>query len=172
LAKKNRDKNQRVHAPVRSSKGGASITPGNHPRNSGGKAGRSGRKPLPVRLFCAEVLADERVRAGIRATARNPEAPGYAAIVKLLVAYAEGLPTATHRVETKISPMREYEISEREFWIPDNGRSIRPTDDDDPPPPRASRPAARAQVPPNGNRGGYPPGYLWPDGSWRVIPPE
>jgi hypothetical protein len=66
-----------------------------------------------------------------------------------------------------VMPMRIYEM-------PDNGRGVGsgPADDDDPPASRPARPAARAQVPPNGNRGGYPPGYLWPDGSWRVIPPE
>ena len=81
-----------------SPKGGAVLTPGN-PGNRGGAKGRSGRPATTTRLFCREVLADPDVRDGIRRTARDPDAPGYTGVLRLLLAYGLGLPT--QRVELR-----------------------------------------------------------------------
>lgn len=76
---------------VRSPRSGAPIIPGN-PGNSGGKKGRSGRKPLPFKQLCADILNDEAAQDALRRVASDPSAPGYAAVVKMLASYAEGLP--------------------------------------------------------------------------------
>jgi hypothetical protein len=61
------------------------------------------------------------------------------------------------------------------YLFPDNGRERSVSEITSPPspPPRASRRSSRANSP----NGGTPlrdggPGFLWPDGTRRVIPPE
>lgn len=71
---------------------GAPLTPGN-PGNSGGKKGRSGRPPKAFKEFCAGLAADPEFQQGLRTAATSPGLQAYAAAVKLVLAYGEGLPT-------------------------------------------------------------------------------
>lgn len=70
---------------------GGSVIPGN-PGNRGGRKGRSGRKPNEWKAFCGELLADSGVREAIKKAAKDPETRGYANLLKMLAAYAVGVP--------------------------------------------------------------------------------
>jgi hypothetical protein len=96
----------------------AHLTPGN-PGNSGGKKGRSGRKPdwlkrLMTRLAHEKVLVERKQKDGttveeevpalafgIRHVLRSPGAKNYPAVLKTVLAYAEGLPV--QRVEAALT---------------------------------------------------------------------
>ncbi len=75
---------------------------GGNPGNSGGKKGRSGRKPHAWKEFCGDVLAHEDTRDGIEVAARTPRLAGYVPLLKLLVSYSEGLPTQTVEIEGRV----------------------------------------------------------------------
>lgn len=80
-----------------SPRSGATVPTGAHPKNTGGKKGRSGRKPLPFKELCKDILEDPVTQQKVREAAQNPAAPGYSALIKALAAYAEGLPQQTHK---------------------------------------------------------------------------
>ncbi len=75
-----------------SPRSGSQIPTGAHPGNTGGKKGRSGRKPNAFKELCREILDDEETREALRAAAKSPSAPGYGGIIKMLASYAEGVP--------------------------------------------------------------------------------
>ena len=60
---------------------------GAHPKNTGGKKGRSGRKPDAFKAFCQNVLGDAKVRAAARKIARNPDHPAWKGAVEWLAKY-------------------------------------------------------------------------------------
>lgn len=67
------------------------ATSGAHPANTGGKLGRSGRKPAAFISYCEELLTEHRDQIGL--VLANPEHKHYAAVLKIVASYACGLPT-------------------------------------------------------------------------------
>ncbi len=89
-----------------SPRSGATVPTGAHPKNTGGKKGRSGRKPLAFKELCKDILEDENTETSMRAAARTPKLPGYAALIKMLASYADGVPEKTIVLEHE-SPLEE-----------------------------------------------------------------
>ena len=85
---------------------GQTLPLGAHPKNTGGKKGRSGRKPFLWKEHCRDVLIDKTVREHMLVAARTPKLPGYAPLIKMLASYAEGLPEQTIILEHE-SPIEE-----------------------------------------------------------------
>lgn len=73
---------------MRSPRSGAEIPTGAHPKNTGGKKGRSGRKPQAFKTFASSLATDPEFQASIKSAAIL----GDMAAIKLVVQYAEGLP--------------------------------------------------------------------------------
>ena len=82
-----------------SPKSGVSLPVGNHPGNSGGKKGRSGRKPHAWKEFCAKTLEDKGTREAIEGALKDSHTPGYPALLKTIAGYAEGLPEQTVNIK-------------------------------------------------------------------------
>ena len=70
---------------------GAAIQPGNR-GNSGGKPGRSGRKPDAYYDICRELVGDSKTRASVRRILSNDKHPHFAALYKHLAEHAYGKP--------------------------------------------------------------------------------
>lgn len=75
-----------------SPRNGARIPVGAHPGNTGGKKGRSGRKPQAFRVFAASVATDPEFQQALKTAALDPDHPNHANAVKQILAYSEGLP--------------------------------------------------------------------------------
>jgi hypothetical protein len=71
---------------------GAAIRPGNQ-GNSGGKPGRSGRKPEAYYDLCHELINDPRTRASVKKILANDKHPHFAGLYKHLAEHAYGKPT-------------------------------------------------------------------------------
>ncbi len=91
---------------ARSPINGAEIPLGAHPANTGGKKGRSGRKPMAFRVFCADILDDPETQERIRAAAQDPTTPGWVGLIKLLASYAVGPPIPMAEMEGSKEPFR------------------------------------------------------------------
>lgn len=65
------------------------IPLGAHPGNTGGKKGRSGRKPQAFKTFASSLAADPDFQASLKRAAQA----GDVAAMKLVIQYAEGMPT-------------------------------------------------------------------------------
>lgn len=76
---------------AKSPRNGQEIPLGNHPGNTGGKKGRSGRKPMAFKLLAHDILHDPVTQAQLRKAAQNPKASGYSTLVLGLAKYSEGL---------------------------------------------------------------------------------
>ena len=74
------------------------VSNGN-PGNSGGKKGRSGRKPHAWKEFCAKTLEDKGTREAIEGALKDSHTPGYPALLKTIAGYAEGLPEQTVNIK-------------------------------------------------------------------------
>lgn len=84
---------------AKSPKNGAEIPLGAHPGNTGGKKGRSGRKPDSFKAFAVELARDPQFLAAVKVKALE----GDVSAQKLVIQYAEGLPkqTVEHEGEVK-----------------------------------------------------------------------
>lgn len=69
---------------------GAQTPTGAHPKNTGGKKGRSGRRPFAFTLFAQDVLESAKTKKAIRTAAANPETPGFPSLIKGLYAIGAG----------------------------------------------------------------------------------
>lgn len=83
---------------AKSPKGGAELPLGAHPGNTGGKKGRSGRKPQDFVQWCKDLLADENVRRMAEARAKS----GDTKILELAAKYSHAPPAQSHKVETTL----------------------------------------------------------------------
>jgi hypothetical protein len=74
---------------MRSPRSGAEVPTGAHPGNTGGKKGRSGRKPFAFRMLARTILEDRKTQAELRRAARDRSTPGYGTVIRLLRDSAE-----------------------------------------------------------------------------------
>jgi hypothetical protein len=92
-ARKNRKTgNQTGKKVMRSPRSGAECPTGAHPKNTGGKKGRSGPKPYPFKVLSKELVDDPVTQAAIRDILADPDHRHFAVTLKLMAGYAEGLP--------------------------------------------------------------------------------
>ena len=78
---------------------GGVIPLGAHPGNTGGKKGRSGRKPLAWKALCRDILSDPATQETLRSAATAPAMPGYASLIRMLAEHGEGVPEQTHIIK-------------------------------------------------------------------------
>jgi len=79
---------------MRSPRSGAEIPTGNHPGNTGGKKGRSGRKPNKIKALCRKIVDDRKLVSVLGTIAADDEEKArdrIAAITKL-IEYGYGKP--------------------------------------------------------------------------------
>jgi hypothetical protein len=93
-------KTARRFAPP-SPRSGVQLPVGNHPGNTGGKKGRSGRKPDWFREWCEELLADPQSKQATEQIIRDKDHPARPAMVKLLVEHRYGKPSQVIGVATE-----------------------------------------------------------------------
>lgn len=69
---------------------GAQTPTGAHPGNTGGKKGRSGRRPFAFTLFAQDVLESPKTKKAIRTAAADPQTPGFPSLIKGLYSIGAG----------------------------------------------------------------------------------
>jgi len=79
---------------------GASIPLGAHPGNTGGKKGRSGRKPAEWTAFCNDTARDPKFQAAVKAAALA----GDMGAARMIAEYAAGKPTQKLDVTRREAP--------------------------------------------------------------------
>lgn len=78
--------------------GGARLPVGAHPGNTGGKAGRSGRKPDEFKALCAELVSNtQTIRAAGEILADRGH-PAWASVFRAIAPYGYGAPPQTLEV--------------------------------------------------------------------------
>lgn len=75
-----------------SPKTGAVIPLGAHPGNTGGKKGRSGRRPDNLKAFLKSLRSNEDALEALKKAACDPESRGFAIAWKAAMAYDEEKP--------------------------------------------------------------------------------
>lgn len=71
---------------------------GAHPGNTGGKKGRSGRKPNAFKNFLAELRADPLARVAFETAARDSGNRNFAAAWKLMADYDDEKPAEKRQI--------------------------------------------------------------------------
>jgi hypothetical protein len=72
---------------------GVALPVGAHPQNTGGKKGRSGRKPDAFKALCRELVSAPATLEAAGAILADPQHPGWAPVFRALAAYGYGAPT-------------------------------------------------------------------------------
>lgn len=85
--------------------GGARLPLGNHPGNTGGKKGRSGRHPDVFKQFLARLKADKKFHKALKDAATDPESRGFASALKVITDYDESKPAQRSDVTTAGKPI-------------------------------------------------------------------
>jgi len=88
---------------------GGRIPLGAHPANTGGKKGRSGRRPNWLREFCDDLLASPKCKAEVKAILHDKQHPAFATMWKAVSERAHGKPEQqiAHAGEVVIRVKRE-----------------------------------------------------------------
>ena len=83
---------------MRSPRSGAEVPTGAHPKNTGGKKGRSGRPPGTWAEFMRQLRADPKVQAAVKEAATDHTSPGFRSAVKLLADYDDAKPAEKRQI--------------------------------------------------------------------------
>lgn len=75
-----------------------SLPVGNHPGNTGGKKGRSGRKPDAFKNFLAKLRQDPTALAALKAAASDSESRAFGSAWKLISEYDENKPAEKRQI--------------------------------------------------------------------------
>ncbi len=75
--------------------GGARLPLGNHPGNTGGKPGRSGRPPKAFKKFCRELAKSGDFQKALQSAATDAEHQNYIGAAKLVATFATAKPAKT-----------------------------------------------------------------------------
>ena len=81
---------------------GKQLPAGAHAGNSGGKPGRSGRKPAEYRQFLQDVLSSDKAREALRLVLEDKNHPAFASLLGKIIAHAHGLPTQTVEIGSRV----------------------------------------------------------------------
>ena len=85
---------------------GSRIPLGAHPGNTGGKKGRSGRRPDWLREFCDQQLSSPKCKAAVRKILSDPEHPAFATMWKAAGERAHGKPEQP--ISLTVNPVEEF----------------------------------------------------------------
>lgn len=88
------EKTAQKYAP-RPPRGGAQLPLGNHPANTGGKPGRSGRKPDEFKALCAALASGDMTIAQVEAILGDAKHPAFVAALKWATENGYGKPKET-----------------------------------------------------------------------------
>ena len=77
---------------MRSPRSGAEVPTGAHPKNTGGKKGRSGRPPIAFKMFLSQLRQDPKVQRQLQLTLLDRHARHYTAALKVLTDYDDQMP--------------------------------------------------------------------------------
>ncbi len=80
---------------MRSPRSGSEIPTGAHPGNTGGKKGRSGRKPEAFKAMCQALASSKEVRANAAKILRNADHPLFIGALKWASENGYGRPAQT-----------------------------------------------------------------------------
>lgn len=80
---------------AKSPRNGAEIPLGNHPGNTGGKKGRSGRKPDWIKAFCDNLLADPKAQQQVKEILQDKNHAAFSRMWVALADRAHGRPKET-----------------------------------------------------------------------------
>jgi hypothetical protein len=81
-----------------SPRNGNALPLGNHPGNTGGKKGRSGRKPNAFKNFLAQLRADPLARTAFETAARDATNRNFSSAWKLMADYDDEKPAEKHAI--------------------------------------------------------------------------
>lgn len=85
-----------------SPRSGVRLPLGAHPGNTGGKKGRSGRRPEAFKNFLAKLRRDPRLHASLEQAIANPESRGFSSALKLLTEYDDDKPVEKKELSGKL----------------------------------------------------------------------
>lgn len=88
-----------------SPRSGSTIPTGNHPGNTGGKPGRSGRPSNSFKELLAVLRADPEVHTAIEKAAKDCSGPGFRVAIALMERYDEEKPT--EKGELKVTGLED-----------------------------------------------------------------
>lgn len=84
---------------------GHALPVGAHPGNTGGKKGRSGRKPLEFKQMCRALASSRDVETTAKTILASVDHPQWASTFKALAAYGYGVPKQHVKVDGKMAVM-------------------------------------------------------------------
>lgn len=84
---------------------GVSLPVGNHPGNTGGKKGRSGRKPKNWGAFLKGLRDSETVQQAVQRAAEDETSRGFQPVLRLLADYDAEKPAAKSDVTSAGKPI-------------------------------------------------------------------
>lgn len=102
---------------------GSRIPLGAHDGNTGGKKGRSGRKPDWLREFCDQQLANPKCKAAVRKILSDPEHPAFATMWKAAGERAHGKPEQP--IKLSVNPVEDFLLKRHAARNSENGNSHR-----------------------------------------------
>ena len=85
-----------------SPRSGAEVPTGNHSGNTGGKKGRSGRKPAAYKQFLRDTLDSPEAREALEKVLQSDEHTAYASVLGKVIPHAYGQPTQPIEVTSKL----------------------------------------------------------------------
>lgn len=83
--------------------GGAQLPLGAHPGNTGGKKGRSGRKPAPFKDLLAKLRQSPELAQSLEKAVKDHECRAFPAALKLLTDYDDDKPVEKKQVQGEIT---------------------------------------------------------------------
>ena len=90
-------------------KGGTRLPVGNHPGNTGGKKGRSGRPPMAFKRFVALLRQDPTIQDELERVLRDGDSRHYAAALRVIVDYDDQLPSNQLTNEERLARIAELQ---------------------------------------------------------------
>ena len=85
-----------------SPRSGAEVPTGNHSGNTGGKKGRSGRKPDAFKQFLRDSLDSEKARKAVETVLEDDKHKAYSSVLGKVIPHAYGQPTQPIEVTSKL----------------------------------------------------------------------
>ena len=86
-----------------SPRSGVALPIGNHPDNTGGKPGRSGRPPDSFKALCRELVTRNETLAAVRKILRDPNHPAFVGALKWATEHGYGRPLQRVEADGKVN---------------------------------------------------------------------
>ena len=86
-----------------SPRSGVALPLGNHPGNTGGKPGRSGRPPDEFKALCRELVTRKETLAAVRKILRDPDHPAFVGALRWATEHGYGRPLQRVEADSKVN---------------------------------------------------------------------